>query len=719
LKVVFIGVTLPLGWATVGGIVAKNIILLSDGTGNSAAKEFKTNVWRLYQAINIDPPSGGRPKQVVFYDDGVGTENFKPLAYLGLAIGVGLARNIKDLYTFLCRNYEEGDGIFLFGFSRGAFTVRVLAGIILRCGLIKARNEDELAEQVELAYAAYKRDTARRARTAGRAKLVGMLLGDNTGAQNRDFVPLGSVRRVHPTIAFVGVWDTVDAYGVPVDELKQGIDRFLWPMTLADRDLSPFVERACQALSLDDERPTFRPVLWNETTINQDRLAQVWFAGVHANVGGGYPDDGLAYVAMQWVMDEAQEQGLWFLDASRADVDCRVNSHGKEYDSRSGIAGYYRYQPRDVDELSHDLEHGINVALPKVHVSVMRRIADWQVPYAPVSFPSEYEVVGRATAPSLGLRPRLDFKELAADIPLRVDKMEAAWDSVTKRRFAYAATVALTALLALLPLRSALAKWSAWQSIGDWLPGWMWAPFAESAALWSHAVSQINQLASWLYAFLVKLPLVAGIATVAEEVIKRGFGLAKGLVWSWAGLWFDWFQNHPIFSFFALCLLAWLFVRKSELLQEEVFVRADYAWDRFRRQMAAVAAALAAAATTGGSGGPGGPGSSGGPTGPGSGPSLVAPQRGSMDGLVRRMRKNSAVWVIYWFISDRIVPFMFAMLAIVGGLVILIFFIPKFVRDFILWRRYRVGATDSDRKSPARIERVKMGKQKRVDGVSE
>ena len=131
--------------------MAKNIILLSDGTGNSAAKEFKTNVWRFYQSIDINPPkTSNEPQQVVFYNDGVGTGEFKPLAYLGLALGLGLAKDVKDLYTFLCRNYSEGDNIFLIGFSRGAFTVRVLAGMILRCGLIHAANEEQLREQVEI-----------------------------------------------------------------------------------------------------------------------------------------------------------------------------------------------------------------------------------------------------------------------------------------------------------------------------------------------------------------------------------------------------------------------------------------------------------------------------------------------------------------------------------------------------------------------------------------
>jgi uncharacterized protein (DUF2235 family) len=109
----------------------KNIILLSDGTGNSAAKIFKTNVWRLYQALDLSDSSN----QVAFYDDGVGTSTFRPFAIIGAAFGFGLKRILKDLYTLLSRNYEPGDQIYAFGFSRGSFTIRALVGMITSQGI--------------------------------------------------------------------------------------------------------------------------------------------------------------------------------------------------------------------------------------------------------------------------------------------------------------------------------------------------------------------------------------------------------------------------------------------------------------------------------------------------------------------------------------------------------------------------------------------------------
>src|SRR5262245_27839154 len=140
--------------------MATNIVLLAEGTGNSASSPFKTNVWRLYQALDIEPPPAASelPRQVVYYDNGVGTENFKPLAALGGAFGIGVWQNVKDLYTFVCRNYDTGDQIFGFGVSRGAFTIRLLMGLIGKCGIIKAVSETHLSRCVEMAYEAYRRD---------------------------------------------------------------------------------------------------------------------------------------------------------------------------------------------------------------------------------------------------------------------------------------------------------------------------------------------------------------------------------------------------------------------------------------------------------------------------------------------------------------------------------------------------------------------------------
>src|SRR5437660_10807677 len=135
--------------------MSRNIVLLSDGTGNSAAKVWRTNVWRTFEALDL---SGN--DQVAFYDDGVGTSSFKPWAILGGAFGFGLKRNVIDIYKFACRNYRDDgdDRIFGFGFSRGAFTIRVVMGLILNQGLVSAYNEKELNDKARAAYRAYRRE---------------------------------------------------------------------------------------------------------------------------------------------------------------------------------------------------------------------------------------------------------------------------------------------------------------------------------------------------------------------------------------------------------------------------------------------------------------------------------------------------------------------------------------------------------------------------------
>lgn len=134
--------------------MGRKIILLSDGTGNSAAKVWRTNVWRVFESLDLT-----HSDQIAFYDDGVGTSSFKPLAILGGAFGYGLKRNVIDLYMFACRNYRSPDDqIFGFGFSRGAFTIRIVIGLILEQGLVVANSEKELYRQAKAAYRAFRRE---------------------------------------------------------------------------------------------------------------------------------------------------------------------------------------------------------------------------------------------------------------------------------------------------------------------------------------------------------------------------------------------------------------------------------------------------------------------------------------------------------------------------------------------------------------------------------
>ena len=229
--------------------MSKCIVLFSDGTGNSSAKAQKTNVWRLFQAIDQREST-----LLAMYDDGVGTSSNKYLAALGGAFGFGLKRNVIDLYKFVCRNWNEGDKIYGFGFSRGAFTIRVLVGLIAREGLVPFTTEEELDRNARSAY----RDFRSKAFPSWSPIVIGLrwlrdaiLSAKNWIRGEPTYAKVSAQRRV-ARIRFLGLWDTVEAYGIPIVELKRGIDWVLWPMLFGDYALSKMVDRACHALSLDD-----------------------------------------------------------------------------------------------------------------------------------------------------------------------------------------------------------------------------------------------------------------------------------------------------------------------------------------------------------------------------------------------------------------------------------------------------------------------------------
>ncbi|MEA2872811.1 MAG: hypothetical protein QOH67_2787, partial [Hyphomicrobiales bacterium] len=310
----------------------RNIVLLSDGTGNSAAQVWKTNVWRIYQAIDVRDRN-----QIAYYNDGVGTSSFRPLAMLGGAFGWGLKRNVLELYCFLCRTYaDRNDKIYAFGFSRGAYTIRILADLIVHQGIVDYESEADLQRRARDVYRKYRAKfypiSATNERTLGFIPAISLIIFVSVRAirdaaifvwrKLRGQPTYRQFKRKKTTIEFLGLWDTVAAYGLPIEEMTRGVDYWFFPLSLPNRKLSKRVLRACHALSLDDARTTFHPMLWTEkqervypgkcgvhdaTPIArtwEERLSQVWFCGVHANVGGGYPDDSLAYVPLDWIMDE-------------------------------------------------------------------------------------------------------------------------------------------------------------------------------------------------------------------------------------------------------------------------------------------------------------------------------------------------------------------------------------------------------------------------------
>ncbi|MGE6606458.1 DUF2235 domain-containing protein [Halomonas sp. NPDC076908] len=234
----------------------KNIIICSDGTWQSPESDTTTHVLRL--AEGIAPQDSAGNKQVVFYDWGVGSEGDK---FSGGITGQGLDKNIQDCYRFLVHNYEPGDAIYLFGFSRGAYTVRSLAGLVRNCGILRREH----AEKVGHAYALY--------RNRGPASAPGR---EKAGVFRKNYA-LADISRIH----FIGVFDTVGALGIPAPFLGTlGSDKYLFH----DTEPSSIINHARHAVAIDENRLDFEPTLWSAKAGID--LKQVWFAGVHTDIGG-------------------------------------------------------------------------------------------------------------------------------------------------------------------------------------------------------------------------------------------------------------------------------------------------------------------------------------------------------------------------------------------------------------------------------------------------
>jgi len=454
----------------------KKIALFSDGTGNSSSSPQKTNVWRTYHALDVSPGSS----QIAFYDNGVGTSVFSVTAVLGLAFGWGLARNVRQIYGFLCRTYDPGDQIYGFGFSRGAFTMRVVIGLIASQGIVdrnRAQNERDLDRLVACAYNEFRKNSFTPSLLSFLLRpLRDLWLNTYHRLNGRSLYQADKNIRYRdqdgdePLIKFVGVWDTVDAYGLPIDELTRAWDKVVWPLSANDRSPSPRIGRACHALALDEQRESFEPMLWNEKGVGDDRLIQVWFPGVHSNVGGGYPDDGLAFISLDWMLTESEKNdGLTYLPEERARY--QPDSNGPIYDSRGGTGVLYRYAPRKLEWLCKQKKPGlanwlkrklngltrrpdrfavnaneVNIARPKIHHSVTDRLVKSGDAYAPINLPADYAIVDRTGAvidikePGDNKFPLLESLEQAKKRRVR---QSYVWTKVWSRQILYLMTLAL------------------------------------------------------------------------------------------------------------------------------------------------------------------------------------------------------------------------------------------------------------------------------------
>ena len=256
----------------------KRLVFCADGTWNDAASN--TNVYKIFKALNFTAT------QCPIYDDGVGSDGNTLLRLLGGAFGNGLDQKIKDGYTRVSHLYEKGDQVFLFGFSRGAYVARSLAGMIAICGLPTQNPDDDLTA---LAFQAY--------REHDMAKRQPMLVS----LQQKSALDNGE-------ITMVGVWDTVGALGIPA--IFGGID--MRQYGFLDTTLHPDVKHAYHAVSIDERRREFSATLWSGPFAPGQVVEQVYFTGVHCDVGGGYPETGLSDITLSWMMRKASALGLDF-----------------------------------------------------------------------------------------------------------------------------------------------------------------------------------------------------------------------------------------------------------------------------------------------------------------------------------------------------------------------------------------------------------------------
>jgi uncharacterized protein (DUF2235 family) len=367
--------------------LAKKIVVCCDGTGNTYG-DANSNVLKVYSVLPKNDPT-----QVAFYDPGVGTFS-APAALtalarwwtkvLGFAFGYGIRENIADAYRYLMNTYEEGDQVFVFGFSRGAYTARALAALIYKCGLLSPGNENLIPYAIEMLiqekrveiYSGFRRTFSRRC-----------------------------------GIHFMGLWDTVKSVGWIYNPLKLQFTR-----------RNPILKVLRHAVSIDERRCFYRQNLWGEPYPHQD-IKQVWFAGAHSDVGGSYPEkeSGLSQIALQWMLEEAVAHDLIVDHKKVCEIlgevqpapaagaedkrpfHCPPNIQETIHKSLHGGWWLLEIAPKLYEDPKHGFKTRLKIPLGErrfiaegsiVHRSVAERMSLPDLRYAPPNLPQKVEIEG-------------------------------------------------------------------------------------------------------------------------------------------------------------------------------------------------------------------------------------------------------------------------------------------------------------------------------------
>ena len=322
----------------------KRIAIFCDGTWNTPdeqeeGKPCMTNVVKLAGAVQQVSDDGKTQK--IYYDTGVGSEGSALKRAFDGATGTGISANIKEAYRFLSYHYRPGDELFLFGFSRGAFTVRSLCGLIRNSGI----PDPNYIDRIDQAYKLYKARGPKFHPKSEEATLF------------RRTYAMEESTNIH----FIGVWDTVGALGNPLimKDIVSSRNEF------HDTEISSKIRHAYHAMAIDEGRKNFRTTLWKKPNDAAfPVMEQVWFAGVHSDVGGGYPDTGLSDISLLWMMEKATAHGLTF-NTIAANPDPLAPRH-------ESYKGFYKFIPRFFRPVGQPAPQGF-LTNESLHPSVMER----------------------------------------------------------------------------------------------------------------------------------------------------------------------------------------------------------------------------------------------------------------------------------------------------------------------------------------------------------
>jgi uncharacterized protein (DUF2235 family) len=386
----------------------KRIVILIDGTWNEEGKGNDTNIAKLdpnYKAagaplIKLSATDG--IVQKAFYHPGVGNDPDLLKHLLGGAIGIGLKQIVQDAYHTVATNYERGDEIYILGFSRGAYAARALAGLIGASGIQRSADPQGLDKGFDAIWDNFRIDPKVRAGTKAPSS------GDQKAIDSFNKVAAQNTIDPSPRIKCVGVFDTVGSYGVPAGIGLAALGRYVTLAFLGfhDTEIGSHVDIGLHAVAVDERRRPFVPTFWTAPKAQppSTHVEQIWFAGVHVNIGGGYADAGLSDQALIWMIARIQAlTGLEF-DIARVKAVTKPTVDGEVVDSSKGWFIDETF-PHGRVMLSPDaIEHGLftNRANPdeehvneRVHWSVMKKLGQKctvfgvpDTPYAPVNLPA-------------------------------------------------------------------------------------------------------------------------------------------------------------------------------------------------------------------------------------------------------------------------------------------------------------------------------------------